>query len=528
MVPVRLTTLGFGILAMCAVFAFSFLGYLTPTINTIGFFLLCVLTLLLTLRSLSFGLLIIFAELSIGGKGLLFFFPVGQFIIPLRLALFLIVVGIWLVQSIRTRRITLTDTPLFPVAVLWAIIVGIAFVRGLMAHTPSVAFFDANGYFFVALLPVVFAALRDEGFLTTTLTVLLAGALTLSLATIGIVGAFGTRYYSPALVSATRVADEQLRQLEELATIPENARLAQTTLIAREKLELSAEERSEDRPILYRYVQDRGIAEIAYLGGRFFRTFMASHLYVVLALFLVASKLLLRPVRGREGIPLFGSALLFLLTMIFSFSRSLWLGLLVGTAVLWFLASWRKKALFLLISAVLLISGVLFLRFGQPTMWELVRDRVTSVTQPSEELAATNRLSLLGPLSKNIAASPWIGHGFGALTVYPTLIPGTDTVEYVSVYLAEWGYHDLLIKIGFLGALVLALFIGVIVWTGIVAYRHAPRETRPVTGALLAALFALLAAHVTTPYLNHPLGIGILILSAAAFASARNTPHRYA
>lgn len=496
----------------------SFVGYLFSPVNAAGFIVVCAGTLALSLRRLSLGALIVLGELFLGSQGLLFTLSIGTLTVSLRLMLFLVVFGVWALRTVQRRQLTILETPyVLPFATL-VVVIGIGFIRGAILNSPTVAFFDANGYFFLGFLPVFIDAFASEADRARIRQVLVAGVVTLTMATLGLFWAFGYWYYSPDLVQATRISEEQLRRLDELATLPENARLAQTTLIAREKLQLQTKDVLAQQPVLYRYAQDRGIAQVAYIGGRFFRVFMASHLFVLLAfLWLLAAWFWGRFSIGRQlillgGLGFTGSVLLI------SFSRSLWLGGAAGALILWFCAPRRRKIISLALAVILAIVVVLIVAMTQPALREVISDRVASFGRPATELAAANRLSLLGPLWAKILDHPIIGHGFGELVVYRTLIPGTDLVEYVSVYLTEWAYFDLALKLGGIGIAAYAWFAVTLIREGVRRLRERTNDERRVRlTAYLAGIGSVLAIHVTTPYLNHPLGIGLLLIASVSF-----------
>ena len=85
----------------------------------------------------------------------------------------------------------------------------------------------------------------------------------------------------------------------------------------------------------------------------------------------------------------------------------------------------------------------------------------------------------------------------------------------ITTYAFEWGYLDTLLKIGALGLIIYLLFIARIIWLGVQKFEI--RNSKFETLGLLTGLIALLALNITTPYLNHPLGIGYLILAIVSF-----------
>ena len=80
----------------------SFAGYLFPAINVSAFFVISLLTLILSLYRLEYGLAILLIELFIGSKGYLFYFASNGLTISLRIALWLIIISVWLGQTINS------------------------------------------------------------------------------------------------------------------------------------------------------------------------------------------------------------------------------------------------------------------------------------------------------------------------------------------------------------------------------------------------------------------------------------------
>jgi hypothetical protein len=147
------------------------------------------------------------------------------------------------------------------------------------------------------------------------------------------------------------------------------------------------------------------------------------------------------------------------------------------------------------------------------------------------EAAANSRWNLLPILNEAGMEHPILGSGLGRTVTYvtedPRLLVDNPTGEYTT-FAFEWGYHDLWVKFGFLGLAVWVWFLLALLkpfWGrfralsaagALRAPSDAPmaREAVAVAGALCGVL-ALVATHVFSPYLNHPLGIGLVFVVAA-------------
>lgn len=75
---------------------FSIFAYLLSDFQQAAFFIIVALVLVLSLIKLEYGILILLAELFIGSKGYLFYFDTTGAVISIRIALWLIVMAVWL------------------------------------------------------------------------------------------------------------------------------------------------------------------------------------------------------------------------------------------------------------------------------------------------------------------------------------------------------------------------------------------------------------------------------------------------
>jgi hypothetical protein len=126
--------------------------------------------------------------------------------------------------------------------------------------------------------------------------------------------------------------------------------------------------------------------------------------------------------------------------------------------------------------------------------------------------AVVSRWSLLEKLNEGISEAPLFGHGLGRTVTYTSSDPRVieETGGEYNTYRFEWGYHDFLLKMGAFGVLLYLYFLWALFGTALIRLR-----TRPwLELGALASVLALCITHVFSPYLNHPLGIGILLLAA--------------
>lgn len=463
---------------------FSYAGYFFPWINTIGFFVIIVAALVLSMKRLEYGLYFILADLILGGKsGALFSFEYGGFFVSLRMALFIVVMSVWLSKlKIKDLRFRISDLGIlrwwgvFGIAVLWGIVVGF-----LRRNNFGDLFLDVNGYFYAALiLPFWWSITRKE---------------------------VDTR--------------EKTRILKNLGIVF----LSATTWVAFETLflvyfwthGLNNYIAANLRPV-YEWLRDTGVGEITLLDGNFARVFLQSQIFSIVA-FLVLLVYLVRK-RSTEFCALLsgaqGAALLVLniTAIIVSFSRSFWIGTLAGLAILVALIGqarqiWRIGLI--VASAIVLALGVIFaisfFPLPRPSPMDL---SLAAQSRLQSEEAVASRWNLLPPLWSAIKKHALIGKGFGADVTYISNDPRireTSIFGKYTTYAFEWGWMDVWLKMGAVGLISL---IGLISYIGFRLYKLAKSEPLYLVG--LAGLVSLATIHFFTPYLNHPLGLGILIL----------------
>jgi O-antigen ligase len=221
--------------------------------------------------------------------------------------------------------------------------------------------------------------------------------------------------------------------------------------------------------------------------------------------------------RLKQNIFAIVTAFILIVSLIISFSRSFWLGL--AGALIFILTGlpFRKILKLASVAVSILALSLLIIYFVSPDIYGVFANRFSSLFKPATELAASNRMSLINPILEKVKEKPILGSGFGTSVTYKSLIAGTDLVEYVKVYVYEWGYLDITVKIGILGLISYLFFIFMIIRNYFKGLGNLDSRYKFLLRGLLAGLIFLLIVHFTTPYLNHPLGIGFLMICAAVF-----------
>lgn len=255
----------------------------------------------------------------------------------------------------------------------------------------------------------------------------------------------------------------------------------------------------------YFWIRRTGFGEITRVvdGMQLYRVFIQSHVYALLALPFAW--------KARKRI---GSIAAYSVGII-SLSRSLWVGAAcmfvtavmmkartVGVRGAWRFFS-REATSFVMAFGLVWGLAIMPLPLTSASLLRVLTSRVTS-----EEGAVSSRRAQLAPLLAKIKEAPVFGSGFGATATYTSADPRVLATgsNQRTTFAFEWGWLDLLVKMGSVGVLVYALVLA----DGLRALwkRVSPDEWI----AWATATLGIVCVHTFTPYLNHPLGFGFLFL----------------
>lgn len=285
---------------------------------------------------------------------------------------------------------------------------------------------------------------------------------------------------------------------------------------------------------IYRWIRFTGVGEITRIlpGQSAFRIFFQSHIYELLAF---GAGLAMISFQKKTRFAWLFLGALFAVVLV-SFSRSFWIGLVAMVLIFimaclgrvdyplaqrfrqgWSLAWTGLLSVFI---GVLMAGGLFLFPFpggGSTNFADLVLAR----TNGGEE-AVQSRWQLLPILWHKIKQSPILGGGFGATVTYQSKDPRIvqKTGGTYTTYAFEWGWVDFWVKFGILGIPVMLFFLIQLayrIWRSSFEY--------PLRLALVVSIVGLAAVHVFTPYLNHPLGLVLLLAMDAslAFQSSKNS-----
>jgi O-antigen ligase len=279
---------------------------------------------------------------------------------------------------------------------------------------------------------------------------------------------------------------------------------------------------------IYKFVRDSRLAEITlqvYEPNYFYRVFMPSQLFVVIAVTLLLAMLLTLWRKERLPLPARLGFVLLSAASLLSLSRSFALGfaaaaLLIGLFVI--IRDHREYKIIVrrVVSSLILALGgfalalltVVFPLPSRPDLTEAAFYQTSSEVGRSAGVAS--RWQLFEPLQAKIAESPIWGSGFGTEVTYqssdPRIIEETGDGQYTT-FRFEWGYQDLWVKMGLLGLLAYLVFLFTI--SRAIRKNLAEQTFTWLPLGLGGGLMVLFVTHIFSPYLNHPIGLGLMLFA---------------
>jgi O-antigen ligase len=171
---------------------------------------------------------------------------------------------------------------------------------------------------------------------------------------------------------------------------------------------------------------------------------------------------------------------------------------------------WPKLLLCTSIGVLSLMFVYMIVNFPYPRISGSTGLIMSRLQNASGEAAGSSRLNQLKPLGQAISKSPLIGSGFATTVTYlsndPRIVAASvNQSGWYTTYSFEWGYLDIWLKIGLFGLGIYAWFISMLI---LKAYKN----NQLFSYTLIFGVISIIIANVTTPYLNHPLGMGLLFI----------------
>ncbi len=409
-----------------------------------------------------FGLYIPLAELTWGSLG----HTIGYSYFGLRLTIFLIVVFVFFTKNIFSIK-SLKFFKNKKISFVWSLIllaVTIASLIAYFARRPLASIFlDANAYLYLLYLPIWHQAYSRD-YLPSILNILKAAALVVAIKTLLVFNFFVQGYPGFDMVA------------------------------------------------IYKWLRDTRTGFVTSFPEGFSRVFLQSQFYVLVAWFLSVWEI----IKNHKNKNAFVALIIFSSALYVSLSRSLWLGLMVGfvfLAVNIFIYKREliaAKKIFILFLVVISTCLVVEFLFNVPKFHSL--NIFTQRTMDSGEAAVSSREQLLRPLWQGILKAPIFGQGFAKEISYYSADPRIKNIDnpsgFYTTYSFEWGWLDMWLKGGLF---LLAGFLAYLV----LIYRqgYSKLVSNQVSLPLLSIISSLVIIHIFSPYINHPLGLGVLMLS---------------
>jgi O-antigen ligase len=158
-----------------------------------------------------------------------------------------------------------------------------------------------------------------------------------------------------------------------------------------------------------------------------------------------------------------------------------------------------------------------------PSALTIFQERTTDVA----EIAARSRYALFLPLLRAGVQRPLLGSGYGStvtFTSYEPRITGKSESATYTTFAFEWGYLDLFYKSGLLGLVIVIGFLLSLLLESFPRQSTRGDESEIIVNQwIFFAICALAITHIFSPYLNHPIGIGFVVLSASCLFVLRRT-----
>lgn len=433
-------------------------------------------TFFVALRRLEYGVLILLAELLIGSKGHLFWLTLGSgTVVSVRMGLFVAVLLAWISTCIRRRcwpglvrsRAGWFVLPLFAL-LAWGILNGLFVQQYPVARVLE----DANNWLFFAMVfPLYDVAAGNRACGTHVHAMFRAGI-------------------------AFLIAKATFFFVVFAAAIPQLTQF------------------------LYHFERQTGGGQMASGSDGMWRIYFWSELFLIPAL-VCSLAVLFRAFQERRARMRDGAAVIAVVyALVLTLFRSFWLGVIVAVAA-WVFLVWMHrthahpvgrplgKTVGVLILAVV-VSAFAIQAIGTGlALWAGGRRAIEKELFTTQEPGIRNRLNQAGPLWKQIKEAPIAGSGFGTTVTYQS-IDARNYGAYTTTAF-ELGWLDMAMETGMLGVVAYVVLLGYLCRRWWIQMRQA--VLHPAWGsAMIAMVVGLMAVHLVSPFLNHPIGIGCVVV----------------
>ncbi len=457
-----------GLIIMDSVFFFA---HQFHVFGIMAFALIALGIIYLMVKDIKWAVYLSFIELFVGSQGRLINVDMFGFSLSLRMLIFIIAFIAGIIYLYKQNKLDFIKSRHVWFYVLYILILIFSVLVALYNKTKlSNIFFDINNFLFFLILPIYYQIIKDKKVLTNLFYIFLSASFFFSLKTIIIFYLFSQQF----------------------------------SFI--------------DYTILYKWLRDTRVGEITKMNDHFYRIFFQSQIYLMISFVISSVVLMTSKLQKKDKIFFYILSTLNLSAIIISFSRSYWLGVVIAFICLFFILLFQKQNIKIvslnyikLLGVVILSIFLIFILLKIPNTHINFVDMLSG--RVSEGDASSNsRMELLHPMLKDIKNSPIIGYGMGHEISYYSLDPRNKNALNLSglttTYSFEWGWLSFWLKMGIFG-LIFYIVLSLKIMRDSV---RLIRTNNVIFISLLLSFLAVLVVHIFSPYLDHPLGIGFVIL----------------
>ena len=455
----------------------SWLSFNFTTLNIVILALIALMSIFLVLRNPIYALYIPVAELFWGSVGHSFYYDFWN----LRLVIFGAVIFAFALGNLFNVRkfhiIKDTKVLLIWLAMIFLLLISAAAAYFSQRNVANI-FFDGNAYLYLFYLPIWYQVYRRR-YLRNIIAILRAAALVVAIKTLIIFNFFSQGY--------------QILDLE----------------------------------FIYKWIRDSRTGEITPFENNFSRVFMPAQLYLLAAWFFA----FIRQLKEHKSWSNFIYLGILAAALLVSLSRSFWLGGAIAFAFLLVnIIIFQRRNLSVLVYLTIIgmaviawLTVLVFFNLPKFNSFNIIEQRTTGTS----EAAASSRMNLLPVMWQAIKEKPIAGHGLAKELTYPSVDPrikNDDNPEgWQTTYAFEWGWLEQWLKLGIFFVSVLFAWILLIY-----ARSYKILVSDAVLGlGTLAIVTALGIIHIFSPYLNHPLGLGLLMIMTIIISKNERQSYSY-
>lgn len=471
----------FALLGFVVLFGLSTLGYFAnlslPILIILG-----IVTGVVTYKKAEYGLALAFIELLSNAHGYILFAAVGGFRLSARMTIFIAVFVGWGL-SLLTKRVTLKLQnqqllPFIPLTI--AVLVG--GVVGVLHRPLTEVFQDGNAYMYFLYLVPILSVSWDSLKQRALLQILAASTVFTTMISLYILYAF------------THLSEGYLR-------------------------------------VMYVFLRDIRFAEMTNMGMGMYRIFEQTQLFAIVFGFIILERVF----RSQKKKDLYLSIALLscvFVAILVGMSRSFLFGFIAALLILtaWFFIGLKPAvknwfvgigSIFIsILIAIIVIYGAVIFPFPHTRAAGEYLTGVFGERASGTDVAVSSRWNLLYPMLDLIKANPVLGNGFGQTVTFITDDPRIRAIHPDGSYTTtamEWGWLELWLKMGILAPFgFLTVFISII----FASTKLFKTEKAWIGVWVLEFLTFLYFTHFFSPYLNHPIGISLIVIAVIFIPSS--------